>query len=258
MDPAQIFSYLFAVGFDVLAMSVDATTGALLAQTGDAVSGQADGNGAEWWQHVGFSSRPSPPTAGQPAAQGISIKRSDHDLVIASRDIRALNSIGNLKDGETVIWATGANGMGQGKVLLKQDGSVTMFTTDSNAPGGNAVMWRISPTGLQFAAPWGTLAFDKYGFRVTTAGGQSMNLGAVGGLPGPLAALTGYFTISAGLVKLDAPLVLLGPSTSPLVYQPVSYGLSANPLTTPPIPILGLPMGLPIGLICSNSVQVAQ
>ena len=261
-DHAQAFGYLFGVGMDVMSATIDATTGIMTAQTGDAVAGVTDSSGAEVWQDWGFASMPSPPTGGASGAQCIVIKRATGDLIIAGRDARTGQIYGNLKPGEVCIFGTGADGNAQGRIMIKQDGSVTLFSTDDNTATGNAMMVRLSPPnasgggGFEVAVPGASMKLGPNGFHVI-AGAASMDLGSVQGLPGPLAALGSYFTVAVGTATINCPMTLLGPSLSPLGYNPVAYGLAANPLTTPPVPILsGLP-GTPIGLFCSSAVFAA-
>ena len=61
----------FQVGISILNTVVDKTTSTILAMTGDARAPQEDTAEAEWWQHIGFLSRPSNPTVGNTDAQGI-------------------------------------------------------------------------------------------------------------------------------------------------------------------------------------------
>lgn len=253
MDFAQAFSYLFAVGFDILNLATDATTSVILAQTGDAVRGVVDDSAAEWWQHVGFASKPSPATSGSSGCQGVAIRRANGNVIIASRDTRAANAAGNLKDGETCLYATGIDGKGQAKVALKQDGSVTNYTTAGNVPGGAAIYASVTPDGFVWAGPFGKMTLDANGFHLVLASGQRIDMGAMGGLPGGLGS---YFRVVAATVTLDAPGVFLGSSESPLGYNPASFGLAANPLTLPGVPIVALPFS-PIGLLTSNGVFIA-
>ena len=262
-DLAQVFSRLLSVGLDVLNLAVDKVTGVLLAQLGDSVNGTVASSGAEWWQHVGFTSRPSPSVKGQPGCQAFAVRLGDQDCIIATRDLRMANAIGVLKDGETCVFAGGIDGDAQGKVLLKQDGSVTLFTTDSNDRNGKSVFLRVSPLGLEFSAPWGTWTFNATGWHVQCDKGPALDMGSMGGLPGPLASLSSYVTVTTNICKLDYTQGLFGSSKSPLGYQPATYALSVNPLTQPGVPtgIITLPavLGAPVvlGVYVSSSTSFA-
>jgi hypothetical protein len=250
---SDIFGQLFDIGVDVLNVTVDAVTGIMTAQTGDAVKGIADASSTEIWQQWGFASIPSPPANGSNGAQCLKIKRGVVDIIFGGRDARAGQIWGNLKPGETCMFATGAAGAGQARVLLKQDGSVTLYTTDTNAVGGNAVFFCISPTnGLQFVSPWGKLTLGPHGFHVQ-AGSAAIDLVSLSGMP----VGGSFFTVSSSFATLNSSTVLLGPQTSPAGYNPVSFGYAANPLTMPPVPIVSSAPGAPIGLFCSSSVFVA-
>lgn len=201
----------FQVGVSILNTVVDKVTGTILAVTGDARAPATDSSEAEWWQHIGFASRPSNPTPTNTEAQGIcgeslTQRRGDRDICYASRDIRGQMLAGNLGPGETIIYAGGKLGTSQGRVLMKDDGSVTLFTTDSNTATGNPVAFRISPTGgLEFTSQWGSMVFDQTGFHVRTQAGPRLDMGGVS-LPGVPAALTGAFV---GYAKLTAPTVAI-------------------------------------------------
>lgn len=236
-----------------MSTTIDAITGILTAQIGDAVKGIASSSGAEIWQQWGFASLPTPPQNGQSGAQALVMKRGVLDIIFAGRDPRAGAIWGNLKPGEVAVFGTGPTGTGQGRMLLKQDGSVTLYTTDSNTAGGNAVFLRVSPTnGLEFVSPWGTLTLGPHGFHVV-AGVAALDLATVSGMP-----LGGsYFTVTSSFSTLASSTVLLGPSTSPAGYNPVAFGYAANPLTMPPVPIVSSAPGAPIGLFCSSGVFVS-
>lgn len=188
----------------------DSVTGTVLAFLGDVVQaeaggpGAADGDRAEWWQHVGFGSRPSKPERGKASAETVVWPRSDHDVVLASRDLRGQELAGLLDDGETVVYAAGPDGTAQGRVLLKKDGSVSLFTTDTNAKGGKSVYFRVAPDGFSFVAPWGTLKFDATGLHVLHKSGASFDLGGIYGLPAPLDQLTSYAKLQAASIVNSA------------------------------------------------------
>jgi hypothetical protein len=256
MNIGDIIGSLFSFGRDVMSATIDSVTGIVSAQFGDAVAGVAESSNCEVWQQWGYASLPSPPSAGQNGAQAIAIKRGVLDIIFGGRDARAGQIYGNLKAGEVCVFATGVDGNGQGRVLLKQDGSVTLFTTDSNTKSGNAVFFRVSPTdGLTFSSPWGSMRLGPNGFHLD-ASGVALDMNNIGGMPGVPSAISGRFSVKAGSVKLDAPSVKLGPSLNPLGYQPLAYGFAANPLTMPGVPITAFPFS-PTGLFTSNSVFVS-
>lgn len=187
-------------GLDVLTTSVNRATGKILAQIGSVTEQTADGDNVEWWQHVGFASRPAKPTPGQKSAQAVLMSAGDHDIAIASQDTRYQDRYGNLDHGETVVYAVGPDGTGQARILLKKDGSVTLFTTDTNTAAGQSVYFRVKKDGFDWVAPWGTLKFDSTGFHVLHGSGASFDLGGIGGLPAPLDQISSYVRMEAGTV----------------------------------------------------------
>src|ERR1019366_2719984 len=97
----EIFGRLFDVGLDLLASTLDPSTGTITAQLGDVTKDRADSDSAElWFGAPGLVARPALPTQGQASCQCIALKRSDHDLAFAYRDLRASSIHGNLASGE--------------------------------------------------------------------------------------------------------------------------------------------------------------
>lgn len=231
---------IFHIGMNVLSTAVDAVTGTILAQLGSVTDGDyAYSDGAEWYQHVGFASLPSDPIGGKSAAECIAIKGT-RDAIIASRDIRGQAIYGNIKPGETCLYAGGTDGKSQGRVLIKDNGSVTIYTTDKNTVEGQAVYLRVAPDGLSFIAPWGTMTFDSTGFHLRTNAGPRIDLGGIvlpSSIPLPeklLSELGTYATISAGSVKLAGSTVMLGVGS---VYGSALNSISATLTKPPPAPL---------------------
>lgn len=242
---------LFLFGQDVLSAGLDAnsTTSVIVAQIGDSIAGTVESDNCEWWQHAGLASIPSSPTPDGKAAQCLAIRQTDRPVVFASRDLRMSQIYGNLKPGETCLYAGGATGTAQGKVLLKADGSVTLGTTDSNAAGGNAIFLRVSPAnGLEFVSPWGTMSFGPNGFklRVGAFGPEIRAYIMAPALPGPLSALQSVIKVKGAFVKIDGTSVMLGPDTPATIWMPAAYGPDPAP---GPLALLG---------ITSSSVKIAS
>ncbi len=249
---------LFQVGVDILKTTVSAVTNKILAQTGDAVGQTTDADNVSWWQHVGFASRPPVPVPGKQAAQAVVIKRGDRDIAIASQDLRGLETYGNLADGETCVYAPGKDGNSQGRVILKDDGSVALYTTDTNAPGGNMVMLRISPQGgLEFTSQWGSMVFDQTGFHVRTQAGPRLDMGGIA-IPGVPSAVTGAF---AGYAKLTAPTVACEGANVVLGMGPVigqAMWLNSNlAINGGPVPLGMTDLSLQ-AFMGSNTVWISQ
>lgn len=236
---------LFLFGEDILSTQIDAVTNLITAQIGDVQVSQAASSQNEWWQHVGFASRPAIPVAGQSAAQCLAIRQTDRDVIFASRDSRGASIVGNLGDGETCIYSSA----GQGKVLFKANGVVAFQTTDDNTATGNAIGLKISPTeGLVFVSPWGDLSFGPNGLRIRHSSGFEIRGVGLSGLSlGPI-SIGSVIKIKGATVVLDASSVLVGPAAGALNYSPVE--LSA---LVPPVPG-GDPGGIPLAGIGAGTV----
>lgn len=220
---------LFLFGQDVLSAGIDAnsTTGVITAQIGNAKAGTVEADNCEWLQHAGFASIPSSPTPDGKAAQCLAIRQSDTDVIIGSRDTRCSGIYGNLKPGETCLFGGGVDGAAQGRVLIKQDGSVNLMTTSTNAEGGIPVMLSVHPTrGLEFVSQWGTIQFGPNGLTIRHVQGFDIRAYGILGLPGPLASIGSKIELKAGIIKADG-MCMLGPDAgtpaSPTQYMPAAY-----------------------------------
>lgn len=200
---------LWKRGLDVLNTVVDATTKTITAMLGDAVGEETSSANAEWWQHVGFASRPSKPTKGQPSAQVVTLTASDEDAVIASRDVRGQVIYGALSHGETCIYASGEDGASQGRVLLKTDGSINVYTRAGNTSGGAGMAIMVTPAtntislvnGLGFG-----IIISEVGLKFT-AGDSAISLNADGSIK----------ITAKGQAQIDGATVVLGSIAIPLV-----------------------------------------
>lgn len=137
------------IGHDVLGTSINAN-GAISAQIGDSVASESVAENAEWYQHVGFASRPSKAEPGKSACQVLSTERTDRDICYASRDLRGTSLYGALGEGETCLYANGPRGAGTGLLTLQDDGStatITMGVKQGNTSAGAPTTIVISSDG---------------------------------------------------------------------------------------------------------------
>lgn len=257
--PLPNLSQIFSFGKDILSTVVDAVSGTILAQIGDVGAQYSDAGNCEWWQHVGYASRPPLPVGGKSAAQCISI-RGSRDAIIASRDTRSNAIYGNLGDGETCVYAAGKDGNAQARVVLKADGSITMMTTDTNTgpdAGGQVVMLRVSPQGgFQFTSQWGSMVLDQTGFHVKTAAGPRIDMGGVNfpglssvpGISSVANSISAYATITAPIVRCAGSSVFLG-------MGPV-YGTAVN--AQPALIVDKPPLPLSLADLLSSSIFSSQ
>lgn len=172
---------LIAVGRDVLSTVLSSATNFILAQIGDVVTSKVSSDNAEWWQHVGFASRPRKPDAGSSAAQVVVVTKGDHDAVIASRDSRVASIYGQLDHGETAVFAS----IGGAIAIFKKDGSIEI--TGGTVKIGDSSAEALA-MGAALEALWNMLSANKAvidGVVLTVTGSA---------LPQPLSA---FFTAHA-------------------------------------------------------------
>lgn len=211
------------VGVDILATRLSDKTKRVIARIGDAFTGVTESDNAEVWQHVGLVSRPPKPVAGKQAAQGVSIQMGDREVIIASCDTRGLDLLGNLRDGETSIYAAGGDGNSQGRILLKDDGSISIFTRDGNTADGKGIMFRVGADGsFSFVSPLGAMTLDSSGWMLTAGGKSVLKLGASGSVK-----LQGN-----GLCEVAGKITCVGTNCTP---TPASYAIHG------PTGMLGVP-----------------
>jgi len=181
---AVSLSGLFQAGIDILHTAVNATTKKILIQTGSVTKQTTETDNVEWWQHVGFASRPSQPDPGKSAAQGFVVRGGDYDMCIASQDLRGLALYGNLADGETCLYAGGKDGNAQARLLLKADGSISAYTRKGNTASGAGMVIQVDAMNdairITNSKGYGII-IDATGISLTTGGsGAGMKLGGDG------------------------------------------------------------------------------
>lgn len=212
--PAPYFNDQIQPGIDVLSTEVSDQTKRILARTGDNNGGgSSHGDDVEWWQHVGFASRPANPAPGEAAAQALVMRQSANDIAFASQDARGLEIYGNLQPGETCVFATGADGKAQARALFKADGSINLFTKEGNAADGKGMGIFLNPDGS---------------ISIASHNGAAVLLGTDGSLKlfngsgGVQVTSDGAVKIASGS-KIDisgATITLGGPTSLPLAVAP--------------------------------------
>lgn len=212
----------------ILNVTLSEQTNSITASLGDVFnSTDPEIVGAEYIQQVGLCTLPPNPIPGQRSADAIVFRadNNNRDFVIATRDVASQNNYGHLGPGESILYGAGADGNSQGRVVIKSDGSVTMYTTDTNTEDGNGVYTQVSPTAISWVAPWGKVIFNANGFFITHASGASMKMGALSA-PTPLDSLSSYCQINCATttinsaVRLGTGSVYLPAATSPLAGLP--------------------------------------
>lgn len=250
---------LFQIGVDIMSTSVSKTTRKILASTGNINGdGRTDADNVEWWQHVGFASRPAKPEKGKQAAQCITIRNGTMDCAIASQDLRGLAVYGELADGETCVYATGETGTAQARVLLKANGSINLYTRKDNGADGAGMGLFINPDGSISIASHNKAAIligtdgslklfnDKGGVQVLADGsiklasgakvdisGASISLGGPTGQPVALGLNTvnAITNLQLQLTQITAALAAMAALSGPVMGVMLQGILS--PLATP-------------------------
>lgn len=171
------------VGIHVLRTTIDATTKRILCQIGRVFGkGQVVAENVQWWQHVGFASRPPKAVPGDEAAQAIVLSRGGTDIAIASQDLRGLEIYGNLSDGETCVYSTGEDGNAQARALFKKDGSISLYTRKGNTSSGAGMLIQMDAANgaIRLINDQGYgLIIDSTGVRLTS-GNAALTLASGG------------------------------------------------------------------------------
>lgn len=262
--PANSFSSIIKIGEDVLGTSIGAVKNMISAQLGDSVNGDVESDNAEWWQHVGFASRPSKANPGESGCQVLAIEESDYDICFASRDTRVASIYGSLGPGETCIYAGGPDGKGTGRILLKNDGSTeTLSALVLKSSNQEPIILQLTSEGkvVLAAGSNGAINIDSDGIKLVS--GKDIQLGA-----------TGSTTIIGQQLGLNAASVSLGANaTDPVVlatqliillstYQAFFATLTTalndgTILTVPAAPSYG-PLIASLGAITALTPNIAQ
>jgi len=188
---------LFQLGADILSSRIDRVTRKVLLQIGNVAGEVAEGDNVEQIQHNGFVSRPPNPEAGKKASQAFIIRRGDHDVSIAEQDLRGLELAGELGPGETCVYAAGADGKGQARLLLKGNGAIAMYALEGNEPGGASVTVQCLPSGeINIAGPFGGMQVKDGKLTIMSGSSAGVQLDANG------VSLLGQTIIANGSVVL--------------------------------------------------------
>ena len=217
------------------------TTNSTSYTLGSAVSGEVYSSNAMQFNPPGLISLPLPPgsynssgvftpsNTSQTGGQAICYVRNDQYTILGTRDVRNQNIPGNIQAGETCLYGQ----LGLGTVTCKNDNTVTIGTiaTSETYPSGSAgqnVQFTVGPTGLYFTSPWGTMAFDSAGFRVSTSSGGTFSI-----TNSPTSSTACF--INSGSFAVNSSLITLGTGTS---LNPFGAAYSLIPVTLPGVAIL--------------------
>lgn len=185
----------------------------ILAKIGSVTGeGQTDSDKVEWWQHAGFASRPAKPNKDKEEATGALVLRiGRYEIAFASQDNRTNVIYGALKDGETCVFGGGADGKSQGRILIKDDGSVSIYSRAGNAEAGDGLMINLDASNdtIRLLNSTGNgIIIDPDGVKITSGGsGSSLTLNSSGTCS----------LVATGQCQVDGSTVLLGSIAAPVV-----------------------------------------
>lgn len=128
----------------VLTTAIADGTKVLLAQVGDPDTGMVVSDQVEIWQQPGLAAIP-PNSSATDGCDVIYVRRGSSATVVAMRDPRTMALAGALQPGETCLAGGGSDGNAQGRVLLKANGSINLYTTSGNTPGGAGMVVMLDP-----------------------------------------------------------------------------------------------------------------
>jgi hypothetical protein len=246
-EPTAAASMLKIV--DVIGINSNASpgnsTGSITLNLGSAYTGESYTQNAMMFSSPGFISIPmgpgevsvtsanvTPANTSSAGAQALAWVNNDQWTVIATRDTRTQDRPGNTDPGDTVMFAQ----QGRASVVCKANGDVVMSTTTTGDATGSNIILSLTTAGLYFNAPFGKIAFDAAGFRLSTSSGASFSLI---GTANPIAG--NQCIISASTTTISSGLITLGNPINAAVPLPVVYGVL--PVAVPGIPILGVGVG---------------
>ena len=144
---------------------------------------------------------------------------------------------------------------------MHEDGKISFYTTigqpasDVDNPG-DPIYFEIDPNagpsqGFNLVGPWGKLMWGPSGFHVRMFGGPSLDLGPIGGAPGPLAALANYFAVSAAMSTLNSSIVATGTGKTPNAGAPAMavplLAILAEMMAAVSVALASIPSSAPTG-----------
>ncbi len=223
--------HLIITGVDIMSTYVSSKTKKILATLGDVKNSIVESKDAEFLQTSGLVSRPPQASKGNSAAQATILRTGDRDIILSCTDLRGLELQGNMLDGETCLYAAGETGVAQGRVLLKSNGNVAVYTTKDNAVGGDSICISVnaSDNSVTAVTPYGAIRLDSTGVSMVTAnatpGGKGAGIKI--GTDGDVSITGKTVTINAGTFSVPGA-CLLGTSAAPTPANAALHGTTGS------------------------------
>ncbi len=154
---------------DVISSELKGEKNALMYSVGNLADKEAAFE-AEYWGTPGIACRPAKanPDAASGTAQALSVNSSGNNIILAMRDLRTNEMFGQLGEGETAVYCSH-----QGRMLLKDDGSINLFTTEGNVNGGPSMGVFIASDGSikAVSSKGSAMIIDEDGAKMFSAAG---------------------------------------------------------------------------------------
>lgn len=171
-------------------------------------------------QYGVYSRPPDPEVAGGDIVFGglaLELKEGEESYCFALHDPRLVPGFPQLLKGETIVYGPAFN-----FTRYHADGRISSMCTADGTPDGQMLSAVHGPDGWSWVAQWGQLRNDSLGFHYQHISGATFDCGGISGLPGPLAALGSYFSISAAVITFKGTTVQLGTGS----FQPAAKALT--------------------------------
>lgn len=149
--------------------------GEIRVKLGYSISGAGLADNCSWWGPDGFISRPNPPSD-EGAPMAFWLQGANRRYVIASRDNRFAEQVGELDPGDRAIVTDG-----EARVLVKKERDAVVLLT-KNASTGYSMMLDMSGTDGEIKIVNGKSFFriEKDRISMGVSGGCTLTLGADG------------------------------------------------------------------------------
>lgn len=224
--------------YDWLESIFDRTIGYVSGVIGDSSSGESWDSDCNVAYPPGYCALPANPSNGI-AAEAVCLEQSDRNLILGVRDARSGKIAGALSPGETTLFAQGADGNGQGRIMLKDKNGVStisLYTTEGNSADGTSIILTLSSEGsFAVAMPKAFIQISKEGDISLGNNAAAISITAAGSI-----VLSG----KEAKIGCQANMIGLGATAA------TAAVLSASPI------VAGVAPGAPLPVLVSKSVFV--
>lgn len=208
---------------DILTVNsgTDATNGSITLSLGNASTGEVFTDNAILSNSSGIYSVPLPvgninsdgsfshASTSLVGAQAVCWVNNNFWTVLNVRDTRVQSNPGNIQAGEIAIQTLGA----QGRILLKQDSSVNLYTTSDGTSSGDSCGIFVGTESIVISNTFGSITIDSNGITLTSgkasltlsSSGDANLLGTTVNVQGSLASISGEIATCVGAGAMPVP-----------------------------------------------------